>query len=69
MLLLALTEEEKNEELGVIMVPDHIVLTVDEKEKLFEGNVCSYVDNIYLHIILYFHSLLFTNYESPDQLP
>jgi len=33
---LALTEEEKNEELGVIMVPDHIVLTVDEKEKLFE---------------------------------
>ena len=33
----ALTEEEKNEELGVIMVPDHIVLTVDEKERLFEG--------------------------------
>jgi len=33
---LALTEEEKDEELGVIMIPDHIVLTVDEKEKLFE---------------------------------
>jgi len=33
---LALIEKEKNEELGVIMVPDHIVLTVDEKEKLFE---------------------------------
>jgi len=32
-----LTEEEKNEELGVIMVPNHIVLTVDEKERLFEG--------------------------------
>ena len=30
-------EQEKNEELGVTMVPDHIVLTVDEKEKLFEG--------------------------------
>ena len=36
-ILLALTEKEKNEELGVTMVPDHIVLTVDEKEKLFEG--------------------------------
>ena len=36
-LFLALTEKEKNEELGVTMVPDHIVLTVDEKEKLFEG--------------------------------
>ena len=35
--ILALIEKEKNEELGVIMVPDHIVLTVDEKEKLFEG--------------------------------
>lgn len=33
---LALIEKEKNEELGVTMVPDHIVLTMDEKEKLFE---------------------------------
>ena len=32
-----LTKREKNEELGVIMVSDHIALTVDEKEKLFEG--------------------------------
>jgi len=33
---LALSEKEKNEELGVIIIPDHIVLTVDEKERLFE---------------------------------
>lgn len=33
---LALSEREKNEELGVIIIPDHIVLTIDEKERLFE---------------------------------
>ena len=39
----ALTEEQKDEELGVIMVPDHIVLTVDEKERLFEGMLVIFV--------------------------
>ena len=31
-----LTENEKPEELGVVLVPNHIVLTTDERRQLFE---------------------------------